>query len=117
VHIPLQGRDLLLKASAGARIDDFFTGVHQADPVTSPLHLLHLFRQFLWEPLVIGVEEGDALAMGSADSSIASGGTTAVLLMFDIVDARIMEAFYYFFGIVSRAIVDNNYFKILIGLI
>ena len=72
--------------------------------------------QLLRKPFVVGVEEGDILAAGTADSCVARGGAAFVLLMADVADAWVVETPHHFFGAIGRSIIHEDDLEVLVGL-
>ena len=79
------------------------------------------FKKSLYESglnLIIAIDEAEIIASGLGNTNVSSSGLTRILLM-NSFDARIFFGVFVddFTGIIGRAVIDENDFKIMMSLV
>jgi hypothetical protein len=77
---------------------------------------LELPLRLFWYPLVVIVEKRDVLSSCRIYARIAGRRTTPIRRVSDIPNAVIIEALDHIARIVSRCVVNYNYFQVIVGL-
>lgn len=78
---------------------------------------LKMLLELLRMKVIICVEKSDEITMGCSDAGIPGSRQAFVLAVCDAANSRIIKLRNHFVGVVGRAVIHHNHFKIRKGLI
>jgi hypothetical protein len=79
-------------------------------------HIIDLLFKFLRQIEIVGIKECDILPLRFLQGVVARTGSPLIFLI-KVSNPVIIELAYNFAGMIRRAVINNNNFKFLIGLI